>query len=711
MAYSWAMVQWAAAKTTKQANSLEIIFMPISPQHIIQALESQNFDKAIDLCHKLRKTGVQHPQLFLFLALAHGRKGDLNTAEKWFDELSRRIGENAEVHYNRGVLYQENGQFDQACQAYERCLALNPHHAAALNNLGLIKSEQEQFEYAIECLEKALHLQPDNLDYRRNLANVLQTTHAFSEASPHWRILTQAPQPLLEDWLGLIKAQAVLIQLKEATTTAEQALEYYPDEPKLLLWLGRLCIDRRKYAKAITHLETCLQKRPHMAEAIKELTSAYSYGGQRKKASALFPVILQEDTPQAYAFVIELQEMSGQSASAKATLREAKSKWPDNLEITLQEAKHLRHQKAHIDALKVLSTAQQIAAKKPEPDPALLADIDYEKGHNADKLKDFSAAWDAFYRANQQMGIIWRKVSPQKDKFIQRAQAIAQSFNACPTQTTQAEKQDKPADSPHKLVFVVGFPRSGTTLIDNILAAHPDVSVLEEAQILNEVYESIENISAINYAERLQQLNHKEKQQLRKLYFDLLPDYIAGKIRPTVVDKSPMNALHAGLVHTLFPEAKIIFAQRHPADVILSCFMQNFQLNSFMTNLLDINQAAHTYNALLSAWESATTSWQIPYHTVVYEKLVSDFEPQARELITQSGLPWHDDVLRYHQKTVQRGTITTPSFNQANQPVYTASRYRHRHYLAYMREALQILQPWVEKLGYAAASEHSVSHG
>ncbi len=686
----------------------------ITPEQIIHLLENKRFDEAISQCNILLEKGIKHPQLLLFLALAHGRKGDMDTSNLWFGRLQSLIGDHPEVHYNRGLVLQENERLSEAAAAYRRCVTQQPDHAPAWNNLGLVEEKRGHTETAIEALNRAVSLQPGHLDYRRNLAEALQANHAYAAALPHWQFLTASHEQQLGDWLGLIKALTVLIQLKDAVQATQQALTLYPQAKELWLWMGRLNIDRKKYTQALHWLEKYQNDCPGDEQCLKDLAAAYSHSGLGQKLNAVIPEILQTEDAALHAFLIELLIMGGQLERAQQLLDAALKKWPDDPALLLHQAKVLRQQKAHRKALALIDNYQSrlkvssASSDATSDDPMIAADFNYEKGANLDKLKQYDAAWEAFSQANEQMHRLWSKISPQPDAFLARAHDLAAGFQHQPRPQVNA---DMNTATPHRLVFVVGFPRSGTTLIDNILAAHPEVTVLEEAQILSEVYESIEGISSKNYAEKLSQLTADEINRLRRQYFDLLPDYVPGPVNRTVVDKSPMNALHAALIHRLFPEAPIIFAQRHPADVILSCFMQNFQLNGFMTNLLEINQAARAYDALLSVWQAATSQWQIPYYAVVYEKLVSDFEPEARELVKQAGLPWHDDILRYHEKTAERGTITTPSYHQASQPVYTSSRFRHLNYLPHMQTAMQTLQPWISKLGYATQAEGDLARG
>jgi tetratricopeptide (TPR) repeat protein len=240
-------------------------------------------------------------------------------------------------------------------------------------------------------------------------------------------------------------------------------------------------------------------------------------------------------------------------------------------------------------------------------------------------------------------------------------------------------------------VFLVGFPRSGTTLLDTLLMGHPELNVLEEVPLLERA------AAALGDFARLPGLGEAETERLRGLYFEALGP-ADGRI---VVDKLPLNLLGAPLIHRLFPDARFVFAARHPCDVVLSCFMQPFDLNPAMANFLDLADAARLYALALAFWERARAVLPLDVHTVRYEDLVEDKEGEMRALLAFLGLPWHERVLDNQGTAIERGPIKTPSYAQVAQPIYKRARGRWERYRAQMAPVLPILAPWAEKLGYS----------
>jgi Sulfotransferase family len=227
-----------------------------------------------------------------------------------------------------------------------------------------------------------------------------------------------------------------------------------------------------------------------------------------------------------------------------------------------------------------------------------------------------------------------------------------------------------------------------------MLMGHPDVHVLEEEPILQRVGEALGDFA------RLPGLDTAEVDRLRALYFAELDGFDPEARGRIVVDKLPLNILGAPLIHRLFPEAKLIFAERHPCDVVLSCFMQNFDLNDAMANFLDIGDSARLYDLVLDFWTRARQVLPLDVHNVRYEALVEDKEREMHTLLEFLGLTWHEGVLDNEANAARRGAISTPSYSQVVQPIYRRAAGRWQRYREQLSGVLPILAPWAEAMGY-----------
>lgn len=253
----------------------------------------------------------------------------------------------------------------------------------------------------------------------------------------------------------------------------------------------------------------------------------------------------------------------------------------------------------------------------------------------------------------------------------------------------EAEKDPRPAP-----VFLVGFPRSGTTLLDTMLMGHPGIEVLEEEPTLLEAFQILEDHDALPVA------TDDKIRAARNAYFEAAGARTPLKPGNLLVDKNPlaMNALP--VIRRLFPEARIILALRHPCDVVLSCYVTNFSLNDGMSNFVHLDTAAELYDLSFTYFERCQELMPMPTHKVIYENVVADRERELAALFDFLGLDWHDAVLDHQATARSRGRIKTASYAQVVEPIYTRSAGRWQNYRKHLEPIIPILKPWIDKFGY-----------
>lgn len=241
-------------------------------------------------------------------------------------------------------------------------------------------------------------------------------------------------------------------------------------------------------------------------------------------------------------------------------------------------------------------------------------------------------------------------------------------------------------------VFLVGFPRSGTTLLDTMLMGLPGLCVLEERPVMAEVLRMLGNAD-------LAALTPQQCGQLRDAYFDSALRHGWDGQR-WLVDKHPLNMARAVQIHRMFPNARFILAERHPADVVLSCFMANFTLNFAMRSFTDLEETARTYDAVFRAWHRANEILPIAAHPVRYERLVEDTRGELQPLVAWLGLDWNDRLLAHEETARERGRVKTASYAQIGEKLYTRASGRWRRYADQLAPVMPILAPWAERMGY-----------
>lgn len=247
-------------------------------------------------------------------------------------------------------------------------------------------------------------------------------------------------------------------------------------------------------------------------------------------------------------------------------------------------------------------------------------------------------------------------------------------------------------------VFLVGFPRSGTTLLDQILASHAEVTTLEERDTLFEAANEL--MGAEEQYGRWATLRVAEIEGLRFRYWQRVRAGGSGASQTRVlIDKQPLNAVLLPLIYRLFPAARIILAIRDPRDVLISCYQQRFGMNAAMYQLLRLDTATAYYDAVMRLIDICRAKLPLRIHVVKYEDVIANFEVTLRCALSFLELDW-DEGVRRHTETAKKRTINTPSAAQVVRPIYGSARGRWRNYAEYLKPYFPVLMPWVQALGY-----------
>lgn len=549
----------------------------------------------------------------------------------------------------KGWLLQSRGRFDGAAECYERIVAADPADWEIWNNLGNARRAAGDLGGAVEALARARRLRPGLAPIQLNYATSL--------------------------------AQAG--RLEESLEPYSEAARLEPGNPALQIEVGKLLRHLGRPNEAIDWLSRAAHLAPGDTAALIELGRAHAGLGALDEAEADYRHALELDPGFASAFV-ELGivlERGNRLDRIEPLLREAEARGVPAEALAYLRALHLREQGRIEEAL---AQARQAPADIEPVRRALLI------GQLADRLGDAETAFAAFCEANALSADEPAAARADPAGYRRRVQALTTllvpGWLDC---WPPAPAANRPSP-----VFLVGFPRSGTTLLDTVLMGHPEIFVLEEEPILQRVGD------ALGGFERLPGLDGAEIGRLRSLYFDEL-DRLAPDLRDrTVLDKLPLNILAMPLVHRLFPDARIVFSQRHPCDVVLSCFMQSFEANDAMANFLDLGDCARLYDLVLAFWEKCRDVLPLEVHIVRYEALVEDLESEVRTLLDFLGLKWDERVLDHRRTAKARGTISTPSYAQVIKPIYREASGRWERYRAQMAPVLPLLAPWAQRLGY-----------
>jgi tetratricopeptide (TPR) repeat protein len=251
-------------------------------------------------------------------------------------------------------------------------------------------------------------------------------------------------------------------------------------------------------------------------------------------------------------------------------------------------------------------------------------------------------------------------------------------------------------------VFLLGFYRSGTTLMEQVLGAHPSIITSDEAYIIPELAKVVLSISegTGSLQEKIKSLNAEQIVYLRKAYWEIAEKMMGQKLGSKVfVDKTAMNIINLGLINTLFPDALVLFAVRDPRDVCISSFMQSFALSPLTIHFLSWRECVRFYTFIMSYWIKARDLMVVSWVELRYEDVVEDLEGQFRQVLQRIGLDWVSECEKFYNSAKQK-TIKTPSFDQVTKPLYKTAFKRWVNYRSHIDKELAVLEPFVKQFGY-----------
>ncbi|WP_173204969.1 sulfotransferase [Sphingopyxis sp. BSNA05] len=323
--------------------------------------------------------------------------------------------------------------------------------------------------------------------------------------------------------------------------------------------------------------------------------------------------------------------------------------------------------------------------------------------HARATLLDRLGRTDEAFTAYTQANILAYQDNPTDplDRARELREQLAKEITMLSPEWRDSWEEVEIADGRPDPVFLVGFPRSGTTLLDTILMGHPNTVVMEEQPPLNHVEEALGGISA------LAGMDSDAIAKARDDYFNEVENIQPLAPGQLLVDKSPLFLYRLPLIQRLFPNAKIILALRHPCDVVLSCFMANFRLNSAMASFLRLEDAAELYDLAFRHWQASLALFPANVHPIVYERLVEDVAAEIRPLFDFLDLQWDDNVLNHSRTARSRGLITTASYSQVTEPIYRRASGRWEKYRDHLAPVIPVLEPWIESFAYTLPGKES----
>jgi tetratricopeptide (TPR) repeat protein len=576
----------------------------------------------------------------------------------------------AEVHNNLGNALLDLGRVEQAIASHQRALEIKPDFAEAHSNLGSALLEFGRLEQAVASFRRALSIRPDYAKVHNNLGNALLHLGQAQEAEASCRRALSLKPEFAEAHSNLGNALLDLGRLEEAAASYRRALQIRPDFAEVHNNLGHVLRGLARFDEAIAHYRRALEIKPEYAEAHNNLGAALRLQGRTEEAEASCRKALElnPNSATAIATLAEAHADRGEFAAAEELFRRAISLQPNLVEAWVGLA---RVRKMTPEDAPWLSGAQRLAQRPLRPREAI--SLRYAMGKYFDDVRDFDQAFLHYQRANE-----LTKLHGSRHDRQRLTQTIDELIQFYDRDWLQRARTGGVASK--RPVFIVGMPRSGTSLTEQILASHPQVFGAGELMYWSAA--SARYQSAARNGEPAANIVHERAAG----YLRLLGQLSADALR--VIDKMPSNFMFLGLIHAALPEARIIHMRRDPIDTCLSIYFQDFgAVLSYVNDLEDLAHYYREYRRLMQHWQSLLPGDAIL--EVSYEGLIEDQEAWSRKLIEFIALPWDAKCLDFHET---RRSVVTLSKWQVRQKIGRSSVARWRNYEQHIAALLPLLQ-------------------
>ncbi len=635
------------------------------------------------------------------------QKGDRSRAIDLYRQAISLNGRAAAYHGNLGNAYLETARPAEAARAFRRSLALEPGSALAHFGLGAALIAEKAYAAAAKELQVAAKALPNHADTHLNLAIALAELGHIDEAVAHCRraVALNPGHPFPHLRLGLVlrakgepaAAQRSIVRAIEladahyqrAITASglqrpqgdampapcEQTFTPEPPVVETLKQVGGLLYDLEQFDDAIGCYERGLALAPGNPALHHAIGRTRHLQGQFEEARAAFAraLELQPDNAANYTKIGRTYEAEGRFEEAIAWQEKALARQPDNAEAhySLAMMRSAGTREARVEQL-----AQILARGGLDTDRRASANFALAK--LCDEGGDYDLAFRYVKEANDLRKAGHRYLADERSAFVDR---LITSFGK-----QLFEPKENIGSRSERPVFIVGMPRSGTTLVEQILASHPQAHGHGELEQMNELARGLgERLGHRQaYPECVAGLDEVTAERVAEEHLDQL-DRDGGRAARSI-DKMPHNFNHLGLIALLFPRARLIHCLRDPRDTCLSCYFQDFgPRQPFTCDFDHLARYYRDYQRLMAHWHAVLP---IPILDVPYEALVGDQEGWSRKLIDFVGLDWDDRCLVFHQ--TERPVFTSSAW-QVRQPLYNSSIGRWRHYEKHLEPLFQAL--------------------
>jgi tetratricopeptide (TPR) repeat protein len=598
-------------------------------QKINHLIEKGKLKEAIKPLLQLCKQQPDNMNSWLKLASLYGQTGDFHSVIKVCQKIETTLKNHPMLYSMLGNAHASLGQTDKAHEYYQKALLIQPDDPGLLNNLGNALYLDNKLEEAADIFQRVVAIKPDYADAHNNLGNIYKALNNNELAIKHY----------------------------------EQAVKLNPGLFEVLLNLAHMFADRIGHPEvAESYFRKALAIEPDNIEAMSGVTNMLRFQGKLDDALDMIKQVQAKFKDEAGAIAAEadIYERTGNYDDAYNIVRQMLDK--KNSHPMIADV-FMRICKIFDSCDEALCEGEKLV-DNPNITPSYLQNTHFGLGKLYDKLGRYDEAFRHYKAGNETFDIVF-----DFHAFKSRVDNLIAAYNSGNLANNAKSSIDTSLP-----IFIVGMPRSGTSLTEQILSSHPEVAGAGELNDINDIVAALPG--SLNttqpYPQCITNLTADSCNKLAQSYLDKLTD-LCGNNR-FITDKMPHNFMNIGLISLLFPQAKIIHCVRDPRDTCLSIYFQSFGwLHPYGTRLDWLGAYYNEYVRIMQHWEMVN----VPVHTVNYDDMVNEQEATTRKMLEHCGLEWNDACLNFHKS---ERVVATASYDQVRQKMYTKSQQRWKKY-------------------------------
>ncbi len=602
-----------------------------------RALASGDAASSEAQCRAVLAASPDHPRALLILGNSLGRRGALAEAAEVLARAVERAPGNPDAHYALGMALTGLGRLPDAEAAYRAALGLAPRHGHAYTNLGVVLREMGALAVAIACFREAVAIDGGSLEALGNLAAALFEVDRAAEALVVVDRIDELAPDLPVNVLLKARILRALSRPDEALEPLRRLVEQHPRQVEPLYLLGRAQMDVGQGEAAIATFSRGPAEGPQGARFANAAGAALTMAGRLEEAGMAFERALSIDPGHAQAW-LQLTAVKRFAADDPA-----------------------------------VAAMEEVLGRPGQPDKSRI-ELHFALGRALEGAEAYDRAFAHYQAGNAAMHA---QLGSDIGGVVATHEALRERF-ADPSDLSAGIEAGRRDPTP---IFIVGMPRSGTTLVEQILASHPEVTAAGELKYLDDA-----TLAVVQpFPQGLAQLDRDGLAAIAGRYRERLARISDGA--PFVTDKMPVNHEKLGLIAAALPDAPIIHLNRGPMDTCLSCYQTLFAAGQrFSYDLTELGQYYRLYAALMEHWRRVLPAGRML--EVDYESLVAEPEPQIRALLAHCGLSWSDSCLSFHETS---RPVRTASAAQVRRPLYRSSVERWRRYESHLGPLINAL--------------------